>query len=189
MNIKKNFTKVSVTALSILVAASIFSTKPLKPAHAGNSDAPKTFNQEDMLTEDNQARLLKNQPPVTVEHSLERDNLNRRLEFINDANKLGYVYILADTGQVISSYSIKGKVSSLNSYITQIEQIRCKDTARSETCHPVSSPDLDGSYGSNPDGIFFFTTDGTYVEWAGRYMYSSQALNINTPVSLSRQVQ
>ena len=26
--------------------------------------------------------------------------------------------------------------------------------------------------GSNDDGIFFFTTDGKYIEWNGTYLYS-----------------
>ena len=32
--------------------------------------------------------------------------------------------------------------------------------------------DVDGSYGENDNGIFFFTPDGKYIEWTGIYLYS-----------------
>lgn len=192
----KEFKKIALSGVLSLVLAvtgfSMFISKPVQPASAGtpsNPDKSTTFFQEDQFTEDNQKRLFQAQPPKTVEKSLERENLNRRLEFMNDENRVGYVYLLADTGQVIAEYVIKGKPSSLNSYITQSEQIRCKYQYDDRGCATVQSPDLDGSYGENPDGIFFFTTDNSYVEWSGKYVYSSQALNINTPVSLTRSVQ
>jgi hypothetical protein len=47
---------------------------------------------------------------------------------------------------------------------------------------------MDGSYGSNGDAIFFFTTSGEYVEWNGKYVVSEEPLNINTAVSLEQQV-
>lgn len=193
MSIKTLATRGSLAIVMVVTAASIFATKPVPMVSAGDSESPNngsTFFAEDTATENNQKHLVETQPAKTVEKSLERENLNRRLEFMNDANRVGYVYLLADTGQVISEYVIKGKPSSLNSMITQTEQIRCKfPSSADKGCSAVSSPDMDGSYGANPDGIFFFTTDNNYVEWSGRYIYSSQKLNINTPVSLTRTVQ
>jgi len=193
----EKFKKIALSSVLSLVLAvtgfSMFVSKPVQPVQAGDAQAPNkgaTFFTEDKITEENQKRLVANQPAKTVEKSLERENLNRRLEFMNDENRVGYVYLLADTGQVIAEYVIKGKPSSLNSYITQSEQIRCiYPESADKGCAAVQSPDLDGSYGQNPDGIFFFTTDNNYVEWSGKYVYSSQALNINTPVSLTRSVQ
>lgn len=197
----EKFKKVALSsALSLILAVtgfSIFVSKPVQPAKAGDNKAPEqnqslSFFQEAKFTEDNQKKLFEAQPPKTVEKSLERENLNRRLEFMNDENRVGYVYLLADTGQVIAEYVIKGKPSSLNSYITQSEQIRCYApnayNGNDKGCSAVQSPDLDGSYGDNPDGIFFFTADNNYVEWSGKYVYSSQSLNINTPVSLTRSI-
>lgn len=193
MNIKSTITRSSLALVMVVTGYSIVVSKPAVVVRAGESETPKnqTFFAEDELTERNQKHLVEKQPAKTVDKSLERENLNRRLEFINDQNRIGYVYFLADTGQVIAEYTIKGKASSLNSYITQVEQIRCKHNNSSDDrgCAAVQSPDLDGSYGENPDGIFFFTTDNTYVEWSGKYVYSSQKLNINTPVSLSRLVK
>ena len=187
----------SLIVVMLLVGTSIFSSKP--SAIAGSSVSPaavgdvnSTFFMEDALTEANQKRLDEVQPAPSLDKSLERANLIRRLKFLNDENRIGYIYILSDTGTVISEYTIKGKPSSLNSFLTNSEQVRCQDVGYNVSdkgCSTVSSPDLDGSYGDNPEGIFFFTTDNVYVEWSGKYIYSSQSMNINTPVALTRNVK
>ena len=42
-------------------------------------------------------------------------------------------------------------------------------------------PDVDGSFGENDGGIFFFTTDGKYMEWNSTYLYSDIPFEITTP--------
>ena len=53
----------------------------------------------------------------------------------------------------------------------------------------VKSPDLDGSYGSNGDAIFFFTTDDIYVEWSDTYLLSDQPLRMAQEPLLIRKVE
>lgn len=180
---KKNILSglVMIAVLVVTGLAVLPSVRAGSPSDTGSDGTQAT---EARTTEENQKRLLQSTPIPELELSLERENLKRRLEFMNDANRPGYVYLLADTGQVIAEYVIKGKPSSLNSLITSPQQIRHTYSGD----FVVDSPDLDGSYGANPDGIFFFTADNTYVEWAGRYIYSSERLNIKTPVSLTRPV-
>lgn len=38
------------------------------------------------------------------------------------------------------------------------------------------------------DGIFFFTTEGAYVEWAGEYMVSDFPLKLSTPPAMVKQI-
>ena len=42
--------------------------------------------------------------------------------------------------------------------------------------------DVDGSYGENDAGIFFFTPDGKYIEWTGTYLYSDIPFIVEDPV-------
>lgn len=42
--------------------------------------------------------------------------------------------------------------------------------------------DVDGSYGENDNGIFFFTPDGKYIEWTGEYLYSDLPFEVSNPV-------
>lgn len=161
----------------ILAIAIIASTMALSGCFGGTSSA------EQDMTEKNQSRLLSVQPPVQLEWSLEREQINKRTDLWNDKNKVSYIY-LVDFGKVMAFYTIKGKVSSVNSQITNPEQV----SKRWGGHFVIPSPAEDGSYGENGDAIFFFTTDGTYVEWAGTYMLADKPLKMATPPQLVREV-
>lgn len=155
-----------------------------------NSYSETTTGMEASLTEENQNRLLVSSPPPKLDKSLERENLIRRLELLNDENKIFYIYLVS-YGKVMAEYVAKGKVSSVNSKLTTQEQIvknPHRYSSSGDTGKVVESPDLDGSYGTNGDAIFFFTTDGAYVEWAGEYMVSDFPLQLTTPPLLIREV-
>ncbi len=152
-----------------------------------------TQRSEEEQTEENQSRLVKSCPPPQFTQSLERENLKKRLEILNVQNKIGYVYLLGRDGDVSAFYTVMGKVSSLNSSLTTPQQIVQRWVGGNNTgghyeSHVVDSPDFDGSYGKNPEGIFFFTTDGTYVEWSGAYLYADKPLKIVNPIKLVSQV-
>lgn len=150
---------------------------------AGCGDGGTAF-EEQAKTERNQARLLDIQPPVQLDWSLEREQINRRTKLWNDPNKVSYIYLVS-YGKVMAFYTIKGKVSSVNSQITNPEQVVKYWNER----YQMPSPAEDGSYGTNGDAIFFFTTDGTYVEWAGEYMLADKPLKLSTPPVIVREVQ
>lgn len=148
-----------------------------------------TVQQEQQRTEQNQQRLLQAQPPVQLEFSLERENINKRTTLWNDANKVSYIY-LVNYGKVMAFYTIKGKVSSVNSQITNPEQLKSRyNSSAWGWAVTLPSPAEDGSYGTNGDAIFFFTTDWTYVEWAGDYMLADKPLKLSTPPELVREVR
>lgn len=159
---------------------------------AGCSDAttPSTVTQEQGHTKENQQRLIKAQPPVSLDWSLERENINKRTSLWNDANKVSYIYLVS-YGKVMAFYTIKGKVSSVNSQVTNVEQIVRDPYAyyQNEGGIVMPSPSEDGSYGTNGDAIFFFTTDGAYIEWAGDYMLADQPLKLTTQPELIREIK
>lgn len=39
-----------------------------------------------------------------------------------------------------------------------------------------------GLIGGNDTGIFFFTTDGKYIEWTGTYLYSDIPFIVDNPI-------
>lgn len=129
-------------------------------------------------TEDNHRRLVTAVPPPSLSDSQERRNLVRRLELLNDPNRVSYIYLMTHAGQVVAYYTVKGKVSSLNSFLTTPTRIirtgDCGQYDPGPCTQMVESPDFDGSYGQNPDGIFFFDTQGIYHEWNGWYLISDQ---------------
>jgi hypothetical protein len=177
----------SITIITLVLVTGFF----LMGAEGG-CDAEKsgasTAVQEQAKTEAGQKLLLKVQPPVRLDWSLERENINKRTKLWNSANKVSYIY-LVDFGKVMAFYTIKGKVSSVNSQITNPEQTVVRTGYQSVSSHTLPSPAEDGSYGTNGDAIFFFTTDGTYVEWAGKYMLCDKPLKMATPPALVRTIR
>lgn len=143
---------------------------------------------ESKLTEQNQQDLAKAQPPLDMDDSLERQNLRQRYKHLNDRDVVHHVYLFS-YGKLIGYYTAQGKVSSVNSKLTQPEQkVPCDRSDHGNNECIVSSPQMDGSYGTNGDGIFFFTTDDRYVEWNGEYLVSDQPLNQHTPATVVKQL-
>lgn len=134
--------------------------------------------------------LQENQPtPTDIEYSLERYNLIRRAYWVNGQREranslvceiekpLGYIVLFTESGGVVGRFVVDGKVSSLNSYLTPDSE--AYTTGATRTIYWVA--DIDGSYGENDQGIFFFTPDGKYIEWTGTYLYSDIPFEVDTP--------
>lgn len=151
-----------------------------------------TYRSEAQDASTNQINMVNATPIPQLTQSLERENVAKRAVLFNDQNKVSYIY-LTSFGRVMAFYTVKGKVSSLRSYMTPIEKLvngygsPCK--AYVDPCYPVEAPDIDGTYGENVSGIFFFTTDGAYVEWNGEYMMSDFPLKLSTQPELVREIK
>jgi hypothetical protein len=81
-----------------------------------------SYGREQLFTETSQSNFNRVQPPKRLDWSLEREQLNERNLRWNDVNKISYIYLI-DYGKVMAFYIIKGKVSSVNSQITNPEQL------------------------------------------------------------------
>lgn len=140
-------------------------------------------------------RLQSNQPtPSDIEYSLERYNLIRRTYWVNGQREkanslpceiekpLGYIVLLGESGAIIGSFVVDGKVSSLNSFLTPDSEYYERVCGDSGTAYNRWLADVDGSYGENDNGIFFFTPDGKYIEWTGTYLYSDIPFEVDEPV-------
>lgn len=148
-----------------------------------------------MNTREAADRLQANQPtPTDIDYSLERYNLIRRAYWVNGQREkanalpcqiskpLGYVILLTESGSIVGKFTVDGKVSSLNSFLTPDSEYYEYNTGATSTCYNDWVADVDGSYGENDNGIFFFTPDGKYVEWSGIYLYSDIPFTVDAPV-------
>ncbi len=138
--------------------------------------------------------LQQSQPtPTDIDYSLERYNLIRRAYWVNGQREkalslpcpvekpLGYVVLMSEGVGVVGNYVIDGKVSSLNSFLTpdsEYYEYSAGETSKKNNW----LADVDGSYGENDNGIFFFTTDGKYIEWTGTYIYSDIPYIVDDPI-------
>ena len=141
--------------------------------------------------------LAERQPtPVDIEYSLERYNLIRRAYWVNGMREkanalpceiekpLGYI-VLFSGNATFGQFVVDGKVSSLNSYLSPDSEHYEQKRSTNSLSYDINNDwlaDVDGSYGENDNGIFFFTPDGKYVEWTGDYLYSDIPFTVNNPV-------
>lgn len=147
-------------------------------------------------------KLATNQPtPTDIDYSLERYNLIKRAYWVNGQREkanmlvceiekpLGYIVLFTESGSIIGSFVVDGKVSSLNSYLSpdsEVYEIGGENTDGVIYLNGTQEndwlADVDGSYGENDNGIFFFTTDGKYIEWTGTYLYSDIPFIVDDPI-------
>lgn len=130
--------------------------------------------------------------PTDINYSLERYNLIRRAYWVNGMREkanalpcsvekpLGYIVLFCGN-TIVGKFVVDGKVSSLNSYLTP-DSDYYEYSGSSSYYKNEWLADVDGSYGSNDNGIFFFTTDGKYVEWTGTYLYTDIPVTVENPV-------
>lgn len=104
----------------------------------------KTASQEQALTEVNQANLLQVQPPPRITWSLERDNLIKRFKLQNDRSVMFYMYVFIEGISDPVGYYQVNKVSSVNSQLTNTEQIVDDPYKYQSGGQVVSSPAEDG---------------------------------------------
>ena len=193
---KKKHLLIALPLVAIVLAGAGCDVAAQPPAPAQTA-----YQSDSAKTEATQETVQKAVPIPQINQSIERQNISKRATTFDVQNKTSYIYLI-DYGKVMAFYTITGKVSSLNSYLTPSEQLvdgsgePCTNVRSGggssadswEPCYAVSSPDIDGAYGDNADGVFFFTTDGAYVEWKGNYMMSDQPLQLSTPPELVRQI-
>ncbi len=175
-----------VVATSLLISVTLIGCDASATANTTKADINNT-----MAVANN---LVASQPtPTDINYSLERYNLIRRAYWVNgqrdkaDAliceveKPLGYIVLFTDAGGVVGSFTVDGKASSLNSYLTPDSEYY-EFSSGSATTRNEWLSDVDGSYGENDTGIFFFTVEGNYIEWTGTYLYTDIPMHIDDPV-------
>ena len=175
--------------LAVILAVSFIFVGCSTEAYAGGTYTDTVNTQHTADT------LATNQPtPTDINYSLERYNLIRRAYWVNGQREkantliceiekpLGYIVLFTEGGGVVGRFVVDGKVSSLNSFLTP-------DSEYYELCYGGTYThenewlaDVDGSYGENDNGIFFFTPDGKYIEWTGVYLYSDIPFEVDAPI-------
>lgn len=179
-----------ISLASLALVAIVILSGCSAPAASGSGSKMDTAAQIDVAN-----RLASTQPtPTDIDYSLERYNLIRRAYWVNGQREkanalpcsvekpLGYV-VLFTQNSVVGRFVVDGKVSSLNSYLTPnaIDAVY-GSYGSGYTTLSSEMADVDGSYGENDQGIFFFTPDGKYIEWTGAYLYSDIPFTVESPI-------
>lgn len=106
----------------------------------------------------------------------EIDNVKRRLELTANPNLLGFIVLLNEAGQPIMYTSVKGKVTSGGKRLTRTDEL----IGGVDSYGTRAAPSDEGTYGSSAPYVFFWTTEGQYIQWDGGYLYSDRPFRLNT---------
>ena len=94
-----------------------------------------------------------------------------------------YMYVFIEGISEPVGYYQVNKVSSVNSQLTNTEQIVKNSRYESGNYSVLPSPAEDGSYGTNGDAVFGFTPEEIYIEHNMKYIVSSVPLSFQKPVN------
>lgn len=159
--------------LSVLFVAVLLISCDNRPSNTSAKD-------EQAQTEVNQQNLNKVQPAPRITWSLERDNLIKRFKLQNDRSIVFYMYLFIEGFSEPIGYYQVNKVSSVNSQLTNPEQIAVNNSHGQLS---LPSPAEDGSYGTNGDAVFGFTPEDIYIEHNMKYVASTVPLHFQKPVN------
>lgn len=186
-----------VTIIVVIVLAVILTGCTTSTTTYSTTDVEKTLNIA--------KNLEQSQPtPTDINYSLERYNLIRRAYWVNGQREkantliceiekpLGYIALFLENGACVGNFIVDGKITSLNSFLTPDSEYYEQEYYNSGSSVGDGNnwlADVDGSYGENDNGIFFFTPDGKYIEWTGTYLYSDIPFEIKDAVVSYKEVQ
>lgn len=140
-------------------------------------------------------QIVDSQPaPTDLNYSLERYNVIKRAYWVNGQREkamslpcsverpLGYIVLFSENGATVGRFVVDGKVSSLNSYLFPAQYPQFTSVNGNVRYDNIEIAGIDGCYGENVSGIFFFTTDGKYIEWTGDFLFSDIPFEVDEPV-------
>ena len=116
----------------------------------------------------------------------EIDNIKRRLELTSNPEQIGFVLLLNDMGQPVYYAGVKGKITSGGKRLTPPEQPWTMDHGQYYGTDLGPAPSDEGTWGTSGEYIYFWTTEGQYVQWNGSYLYSDQPFRLKIePLAVS----
>ena len=118
---------------------------------------------------------------IQFSENSEIDNIKKRLELTSNPGQIGFVLLLNEMGKPVMYASVKGKITSGSKRLTPPWQKVRLDCGQYCSEDIAEGPSDEGTYGSSNPYVFFWTTDGQYFQWAGKYLYSDKPFRISDP--------
>jgi len=179
--------------LAILLAAVL-----LCALFAGCGEDVSGSTQDKENTVDAGNKLQLRQPtPTDIDYSIPRYLLAKRAYFLSGQRDkaralespiadlpLGYVTVMTLSGAVLGNFPVIGMVINLQTYLTPDSEFYEKNGSYTDGSYTNKwLPDIDGTYGENPDGIFFFEPNGRYHEFINvAAHYSDLPMKADNPI-------
>lgn len=116
---------------------------------------------------------------IRFDGNAEIDNIKKRLELTSNPNAMGYVVLFLDNAP-IAYYAVRGKITSGSKRLTPSAEVQYRSggTNGNLVAAVTPTPSDEGTFGSSSEYVYFWTTEGRYIQWDGRYLYSDQPIRL-----------
>lgn len=135
--------------------------------------APPTVKQQQA------AKAARAADSLQFSQNAEIENIKARLQLTSNPGQIGFIVLLNETGQPVMYTSVKGKVTSGSKRLTPSGEQNTFDI-NGYNIGTTTLPSDEGTYGSSDPYIYFWTTNGQYLQWNGKYLYSDQPFRLST---------
>lgn len=113
---------------------------------------------------------------INFTENAEIDNIKRRLELTSNHGAVGFILLMNESGQPIMYTSVKGKITSGSKRLTEPD--RAGDWGSGTNNVVRAAPSDEGTYGSSDPYIFFWTSEGQYIQHNGKYLFSDKPFRV-----------
>lgn len=125
-----------------------------------------------------QAKAAEAANSIKFTENAEIENIKKRLELTSNPGLTGFILLLNQAGQPIKYTSVKGKITSGGKRLTSPSQVIHDSYTTNGAAVVMPAPSDEGTMGSSGDYIFFWTTNGEYIQWNGDYLYSDKPFRL-----------
>jgi hypothetical protein len=109
----------------------------------------------------------------------ERENIINRHRLTADSTLLGYILLMNEAGQPIMYEGVRGKVTTSGSRLTAPDVLTTRTGNSNYTMAVTRGPSDIGTYDTGTAVfIYYWNTDGTFRQWSGQYLYSTQPIRL-----------
>ena len=120
-----------------------------------------------------------------VQYKQACQEVKRRYEYMNDANKYGYFYgFVQGVDHPVIEYVVQGGVFPNSDLVSNPNYQEQCISGGSQCSVVLDKQQPDGTYGTNGNAMFGWTADGNYFEWDGPYAYAAQPLSFEGHVKV-----
>lgn len=116
---------------------------------------------------------------ISFSENAEIENIKNRLNLTSNPGLTGFVLLMNEAGQPIMYTGVKGKITSGSKRLTRPQELVGGDRGEYNGSFVVDSSSDEGTYGSSSPYIFFWTTNGQYMQRNGKYLYSDKPFRLS----------
>jgi len=128
---------------------------------------------------------------INFTDNAEIENIQARLKLTSNPGLLGYIVLLNETGQPVMYEAVKGKITSGAKRLNASDKLSTAGNGSGGYNMAVrSAPSDEGTFGQSGEYIFYFTQNGEYRQWNGKYLYSDQPFRLSVqPLIISATIK